>query len=1169
GGRIIKYDWNWRDLTPHNISTSPTATHIYTVPGLYEIVLTVTDESGLTGNNVTYIKVSYPPRAYAGEDKEQRVSWVVNFDDCWGYDPDGIITKYDWNFGDGTTWSSTISPRTNHIYTLSGTYVATLTVTNGDGLEINAASLTATDSCLVTIVDNFPPVADAGPDRQIRYDRIIQFNGAGSYDKDGYIVSYYWDFGDGQFSYELAPIHVYHVPGNYTVILTVTDNEGATGSDTCTVRVTGNENPIANAGSDRIAYVNQEITFDGSASYDPDGYIVSYVWDLGDGTSATGISATHAYSIGNTIYYVRLTVTDNDGATGSDVCIVTVITNLGPEASLFANLYPFYQVTLRWKPVTFQARAYDPDGYIVKYEWCFGDGPPTEVYTQGAPSSVSSEVTHSFGGSKDYNVEYTVTFTAWDNQGAKVTARAWVYVLSNRKPVLYAGEDRAKYVNEALNKSWNKTVTFLILALDPDGELTKIDVDFGDGTPIQQCIAQSKNLSAEETEALLQKLTVTIPPELPFESLLRESGWLVRESLHYFFGEILEDTLVDIIGEFIPVEASKGTRILLLIFVVATGIAGVITTVLGAKKLCDEAYESGRRCSIDKFKYSLQYYWEVKLGLREPGYILNKTEIAKRLRVCAVNHTYQEIGEYLVNVKVYDNDSAEDNESFRLILYDNIPPAGSSETGIGRANSPTNIMFIGRDFENNIARFEIDFGDGTSETILATDPRISLSVHRYFPDMEHTVYNLSATLTHIYTKGGIYNVTLKIVDEKGANFTITKKAKIYPLADAGPDKTVKVNKPAEFKGTGWTLDADFKKFWWDCNQDGVEDATWINETKIAKATTVGVVTGRFDTIYTYTTIRVYNATFGLRDTLDALAEDICVVTVVANEPPVANAGPDRFARYYTSVMFDGSKSYDVDGIIVNYTWEFGDGGVGYGVNTTHVYTTLGTYIVTLTVKDDDGDTNSDTCTVNVTDNLPPIANAGPDQYVYVHQIVQFNGSASFDPDGNIANYTWNFNDPYNQTPGYGATPMHIYTHPGIYTVTLTVTDDKGAKAMDICLVYVYNNLPPEVDPGTDQIRPFGYPVNFYATAKDSDDRIVKMEWDYGDGKKDTKLLDETGIVTWDTKHMYCVPHGYENLTESITIKYNATLTVWDNRGGVSSRTCIIEMRLDLRPPAIS
>ncbi|MEW6070515.1 MAG: PKD domain-containing protein, partial [Candidatus Thermoplasmatota archaeon] len=423
---------------------------------------------------------------------------------------------------------------------------------------------------------------------------------------------------------------------------------------------------------------------------------------------------------------------------------------------------------------------------------------------------------------------------------------------------------------------------------------------------------------------------------------------------------------------------------------------------------------------------------------------------------------------------------------------------------------------------------------------------------------------------HIYTKGGIYDVTLKVIDAKGANYTITKQAKIYPLADAGDDKTVKVNKPVEFKGKGETLDADFERFWWECNQDGIWDDWWPkSKSEHIREQPVGIVIRWFNTTYTYYDVRVYNATFGLRDTWDATAEDICVVTVVPNKPPVANAGPDRFVRYYTYVTFDGSKSYDIDGVIINYTWDFGDGSVGYGVNCAYVYTTPGTYTVTLTVKDDDGATNSDICIVTVTDNRPPVANAGPDQYVYVHQIVQFNGSASFDPDGNIANYTWDFNDPYNQTSGYGATPTHIYTYPGIYRVTLTVTDDKGAKATDICLIYVYNNFPPEVDPGTDQIRPFGYPVNFYATAKDSDDRIVKMEWDYGDGKKDTKLLDETGIVTWDTKHMYCVPHGYENLTESITIKYNATLTVWDNRGGVNSSTCIIEMRLDLRPPAIS
>lgn len=91
---------------------------------------------------------------------------------------------------------------------------------------------------------------------------------------------------------------------------------------------------------------------------------------------------------------------------------------------------------------------------------------------------------------------------------------------------------------------------------------------------------------------------------------------------------------------------------------------------------------------------------------------------------------------------------------------------------------------------------------------------------------------------------------------------------------------------------------------------------------------------------------------------------ISVFGVVDNIPPVANAGSDHTADEGAVVIFDGSGSYDNMGI-VSYDWDFGDGSAGTGINTTHPYKKPGTYIVTLTVKDDTGNSAIDTATVNV------------------------------------------------------------------------------------------------------------------------------------------------------------------------------------------------------------
>ena len=71
-----------------------------------------------------------------------------------------------------------------------------------------------------------------------------------------------------------------------------------------------------NGSADEIIYIpiNSNVTFDASASYDPDGIITTYYWDFGDGTNGNGLSLDHTYTSVGT-FYVTLTVTDDDNET--------------------------------------------------------------------------------------------------------------------------------------------------------------------------------------------------------------------------------------------------------------------------------------------------------------------------------------------------------------------------------------------------------------------------------------------------------------------------------------------------------------------------------------------------------------------------------------------------------------------------------------------------------------------------------------------------------------------------------------------------------------------------------------------------------------------------------------------------------------------------------------
>ena len=164
---------------------------------------------------------------------------------------------------------------------------------------------------------NLPPVArftfsPANP----QVNQWITFDATSSFDPDGTIVSYQWDFGDGATGTGARITKRYSAPGTYTVTLTVTDNQGATDSATQQVTVASpNQPPVASFSfSPANPNPGETVSFDASASHDPDGTIVSYSWDFGDGGSGSGVSATHVYSTAGT-YTVTLTVTDNAGAT--------------------------------------------------------------------------------------------------------------------------------------------------------------------------------------------------------------------------------------------------------------------------------------------------------------------------------------------------------------------------------------------------------------------------------------------------------------------------------------------------------------------------------------------------------------------------------------------------------------------------------------------------------------------------------------------------------------------------------------------------------------------------------------------------------------------------------------------------------------------------------------
>jgi PKD repeat protein len=319
-------------------------------------------------------------------------SLTANFTDT-STDSDGTIVAWAWNFGDGAT-SAQRNP--SHAYAVGGAYTVTLTATdNSGGTSTIAKTVTVSGT-------NAPPTANFG----FTTNYLVANFTDGSTDSDGTIASYSWDFGDGSaLATSANPTHTYSAGGTYNVKLTVTDNGGATGTITKPVIVAANAAPTANFTSTH-SYLVANFT---DASTDSDGTIASRSWDFGDGSAAsTATNPSHTYSAGGT-YNVKLTVTDNGGATGTITQPVTVAANVAPTAG--------FTFTTNNLVANFTDTSTDSDGTIASRSWNFGDG--SAVSTATNPS-------HAYAAAGSY----TVTLTVTDNAGATGTSTQTVSVVA-------------------------------------------------------------------------------------------------------------------------------------------------------------------------------------------------------------------------------------------------------------------------------------------------------------------------------------------------------------------------------------------------------------------------------------------------------------------------------------------------------------------------------------------------------------------------------------------------------------------------------------------------------------------------------------------------------------------------------------------------------------------
>ncbi len=378
------------------------------------------------------------------------------------------------------------------------------------------------------------------------------------------------------------------------------------------------------------------------------------------------------------------------------------------------------------------------------------------------------------------------------------------------------------------------------------------------------------------------------------------------------------------------------------------------------------------------------------------------------------------------------------------------------------------FIFDGRkshDAETKQLSYHWDFGDGTT----SAEPYVS----------------------HVYAKGGQYNVTLTVNDNSGLK-----------CEKSVATQSVNVNTPpqAELKGSVLacagqevTLDASGSA---DENSQNLSYRWDLGDGSAAQGAVVQKV---------YEKGGVYNVSVTVDDNAgSSCSVDTAKHLIKVNTPPVAKAGKPvsvclRDANQGFNVTFDGSGSYDADrDDTLNYLWDFGDGDQGEGKKVTHEYKEGGNYTAKLMVTDNSGancSAASDSIPVKL--NRAPIATAGRDQFVCSGSKLTFDASGS-KADGADVSYVWDFGD--GQT-GTGKVVEHVYEKGGSYRATLTVDDgNKTDCSTSVDSLDVHVNGAPEAKLNAVEASCTGDKVSFDASSSaDPDGDKLKYAWDFGDG----------------------------------------------------------------------